>query len=205
MPYGYLGTTPNQQLNNSGVFSVEEALALKNVGELGGSLELIQSQTVSGVSAINFTSIQGSTYDVHFLTTNDITVGTDGAELKIRLYESGVLETASVYQCAFQRGRVDGTFTEYYTTTRDSFWIGLGTGNASNETQQGYFYFYNLNDSTKYSFNSYQLMDTQTDAVQQMIFGGCALPQASTVDGISFYPSSGTVTGTAKLYGVKQI
>jgi len=37
MPYGYLGTTPNQQLNNSGVFSVEEALALKNVGELGGA------------------------------------------------------------------------------------------------------------------------------------------------------------------------
>ena len=43
MPYGYLGTTPNQQLNNSGVFSVEEALALQKVGELGGSMELIEA------------------------------------------------------------------------------------------------------------------------------------------------------------------
>ena len=192
-------------MSNSGVFDVNDIRYLMDYQQWSGvgTLELIQTQVVSGVSAIDFTSIQGSTYDVHFLTTNDITVGTDGAELKIRLYESGVLETASVYQCAFQRGRVDGTFTEYYTTTRDSFWIGLGTGNASNETQQGYFYFYNLNDSTKYSFNSYQLMDTQTDAVQQMIFGSCVLPQASKVDGIRFYPSSGTVTGTASLYGIR--
>ena len=46
MPYGYLGTTPNQQKANSGVFSVEEALSLHKVGELGGSLEIIQTQTV---------------------------------------------------------------------------------------------------------------------------------------------------------------
>jgi len=192
-------------MSNSGIFDVNDIRYLMDYQQWSGvgNLELIQTQTVSGVSAIDFTSIQGSTYNVHFLTTNDITVGTDGAELKIRLYESGVLETASVYDCAFQRGRVDGTFSEYYTSTRDSFWIGLGTGNASNETQQGYFYFYNLNDSTTYSFNTYQLMDTQTDAVQQMIFGSCVLPQASVVDGIRFYPSSGTVTGTASLYGIR--
>ena len=34
---------------------------------LGGSLELIQSQTVSSVSSIAFTSIKESVYDVHFL------------------------------------------------------------------------------------------------------------------------------------------
>ena len=39
MPFGYLGTTPNQQLNNSGVFSVEEALQVQKDGEWGGSLQ----------------------------------------------------------------------------------------------------------------------------------------------------------------------
>ena len=33
MPFGYLGTTPNQQLNNSGVFSVSEALQVQKDGE----------------------------------------------------------------------------------------------------------------------------------------------------------------------------
>ena len=45
MPYGYLGTTPNQQKANSGVFSVEEALSLQKVGELGGTLQLITSNS----------------------------------------------------------------------------------------------------------------------------------------------------------------
>ena len=61
MPYGYLGTTPNQQLKNSGVFSVEEALALKNLGELGGSMELIQSQTASS-AVVNFTNLGAVSY-----------------------------------------------------------------------------------------------------------------------------------------------
>ena len=68
MPYGYLGTTPNQQLNNSGVFSVEEALSLQKVGELGGSLELIQTQTPSSAASIEFTSLKENKFDVHFLT-----------------------------------------------------------------------------------------------------------------------------------------
>mgnify|MGYP003118750348 CR=1 FL=1 len=63
MPYGYLGTTPNQQLNNSGVFSVEEALALQNVGELGGSMELIDEETISsGTATVDFTSIKENIY-----------------------------------------------------------------------------------------------------------------------------------------------
>ena len=78
MPYGYLGTTPNQQLNNSGVFSVEEALALKNVGELGGSLELIESQTVSSVSAINFTSIKGNKFNTHMIQVTNLTYDSSG-------------------------------------------------------------------------------------------------------------------------------
>ena len=50
MPYGYLGQTPNQQFKNSGVFSVGDAKALTDVGQLGGSLELIQEQTFSSTT-----------------------------------------------------------------------------------------------------------------------------------------------------------
>ncbi len=65
MPYGYLGTTPNQQLNNSGVFSVEEALALQKVGELGGSLELIETVVADdSVAYYDFDNL--GNYDVHF-------------------------------------------------------------------------------------------------------------------------------------------
>ena len=43
----------------------------------GGTLELIEEQTVSGVSAVNFTSIKENVYDVHFLTTTNFNPSDD--------------------------------------------------------------------------------------------------------------------------------
>ena len=67
MPYGYLGQTPNQQVKNSGVFSVGDAKALTDVGQLGGSLELIAEQTFTTTQFVDFTDIKENKYDVHFL------------------------------------------------------------------------------------------------------------------------------------------
>ena len=68
MPYGYLGTHPNQQKANSGVFTIADYVNTQDDKELGGSLELIaQSDHSSNVAVIDFTSIQESKYDVHCL------------------------------------------------------------------------------------------------------------------------------------------
>ena len=206
MPYGYLGTTPNQQLNNSGVFSVEEALALKNVGELGGSLELIESQIYSSgtVSAVDFTSIKGAKYDVHFLTWSNVDFASEQVPA-LRFFESGVLETASVYQFGLQGYSVGGSFTEN-RTTGDTYCL---LGNYTNDNTNGYAYIYNANNSSKYTYVTSQSMDDDQDASPDSIglFGGSMLPQASTVDGIRFTGSDSAnfSSFTVKLYGVKQI
>ena len=205
MPYGYLGTTPNQQLNNSGVFSVEEALALQNVGEFGGSLELIEEQTASSDSALNFTSIKGSRYNVHFMTINNIDVSSDATDMNFRFYESGVLESAGVYQYAFQQQWASSFVNDTKSTTATYLRANASIGNDTNETGQSYHYFYNLEDSSKYSFQTGEYLQLYSDSTMFVGFGGGVLPQASTVDGIQLYSSSGTFSGTVKLYGVKQI
>ena len=59
MAYSYTGVFPNQQLKNSGVFTVKDALNLEAVGEWGGSLELIEKQTVSGTPlTVDFDNIK---------------------------------------------------------------------------------------------------------------------------------------------------
>ena len=208
MPYGYLGTTPNQQLNNSGVFSVEEALALKNEGELGGSLELIFEQTTSGaVSFVDFTDIKENVYDVHYLAFNNVHQDTDNKKLQVQLYESGVLETASVYQTATQFYRADGTFIETNSTGTSGMRLTGNTGNDTNETSNGYFYGYNFGNSSKYSFLTFQSSDVDTTTGFQGEFGGGVLPQASVVDGIRLNFTGGNIDSGSnfKLYGVKQI
>ena len=65
----YLGTQPNDVKKNTGLYTPSEILQLTKDGSWGGSLELIESQTISSATAsINFTNIKGAKYDVHFLT-----------------------------------------------------------------------------------------------------------------------------------------
>ena len=193
---------------NSGVFSIDDINFLKDNQQYPsfGQLELIQTQTHStDVASIDFTSIQESTYNVHFLTLNDFQTSTDNTEVfEIQLYENGVLETGNVYHAAFQRARFNGTFTEYRKTTRNSLYINQNGGNATNEKSCGYVYFYNLGDSAKYSFATSHTIVTQNDSVHNMAFGSSVLPQASTVNGIRIKPDSGNYKSfTASLYGIR--
>ena len=179
---------------------------LGGVADLG-KLELIETQThTTDVASIDFTSIQESTYNVHFLTFDDFQTASDNVMVfQIQLYESGVLETASVYQHAFQRGRTTGTFSENKSTGLGYMSINQNGGNATNEKSCGYVYFYNLGDSAKYSFATQQTIVTQNDSVQNITFGSSVLPQASTVDGIRIKPSSGNYSSfTASLYGIAE-
>ena len=205
MPYGYLGTTPNQQKANSGVFSVEEALALQNVGELGGSLEHIETKTISGDATAIFTSIKEAKYDVHFLEIIDFQPTTDGSDLRIRFYESGTEESASVYEFAYQYGTASGTFSDVNDSSETYLRATFNTGNTTNEKANSYNYFYNLGNSSKYSFQTMQTVLTDSNTAFNMALGGGVLPQASTVDQIKLYRGAGTFSCTAKLYGVKQI
>ncbi len=208
MPYGYLGTTPNQQLNNSGVFSVEEALALKNVGELGGSLELIQTQTPSSAASIEFTSLKENKFDVHFLTYEDVLIGTDNQTLIYQLSNNGGTSYITTgYQYAGQFGNSGGTFFEHKSTDSADVPMCVSAGTSTNERVNGYTYYYNLGDSSKYSFSTYQATHLGTTTNYTMNFGGGCYPTAETHNAIkiSNLGASSSITGTFKLYGVKQI
>lgn len=204
----YLGTQPNDVKKNTGLYTPSEILQLEKDGNWGGSLELIQEQTTSGaVSFVDFTDIKENVYDVHYLAFNNVHQDTDNKKLQVQLYESGVLETASVYQSAGQFYRADGTFIEVNSTGTSGMRLTGNTGNATNETSNGYFYGYNFGNSSKYSFLTYISSDMDTTTGFQGEFGGGVLPQASVVDGIRLNFTGGNIDSGSnfKLYGVKQI
>ena len=207
MPFGYLGTTPNQKVKNSGVFSVSEALQVQKDGEWGGSLELIEEQTVSNVSAVDFTSIKQEKFDVHYMTVNNFQPASDNHYIAYRLYESGTLETAAVYQQARQYGIANGTFGEARSTGVDEVTVSHATGTDDQETNNCYIYFYNLGNSAKYSFSTSHSSGEQAGGSANFEFAGAVLPQTSTVDGIRILTDQGSNIehATIKLYGVKQI
>ena len=205
MPFGYLGTTPNQQIKNSGVFSVSEALQVQKDGEWGGSLQLIEEKSISGVSSAIFTDIKEAKYDVHFLQIIDYQPVSDGTDIRIRFYESGVEESASVYLFSFEYMTQGGSRQEVDSTGESYLRATFNTGNSTNEKANSYIYFYNLGVSTKYSYQTMHTVLTNNSTDLNVAFGGGVLPQASTVNQIKLYNGSGNFTCTANLYGVKKI
>tara|TARA_B000000557_G_C20811161_1_gene460186 strand:+ start:3162 stop:3758 length:597 start_codon:yes stop_codon:yes gene_type:complete len=196
----YIGTQPNDVKKNTGLYTPSEILQLTKDGSWGGSLELIEEQTFSSSSGVDFTSIQENKYDVHLLQYNiDLS---SYRQLYLRFYESGVLETASVYQYGQQFGSTSGSFSEQNSTGATQIFL-----NFTNQHQnQGYIYLYNLGNSSKYSYTTHHsFVDDSGNSRFFFEFGGGVLPQTSTVDGIRFFPQADTFDGSAKLYGVKKI
>jgi hypothetical protein len=207
----YIGTQPNDVKKNIGVYSPSQILKLTKDGNWSGSLEFIAEQTTSGAVSYNFTSIKEAKYNVHLLQISKLTVPSGSQSWGIRFYESGVLETASVYQYSYQEQGVGGAGVEN-KSTGESF-IKFNNTGSEQWVANIYVYFYNLGDSGKYSFCTFQGMPQRNtsggsynDAGTYARYGGGFLGQSSVVDGIQIYNSATTSTGgTAKLYGVKEI
>ena len=177
-----------------------------------GKLIHIETQTPSGVTTVDFTSIKEDVYKVHLVTWS-LETNNDNIVPSVRLHESGTLETASVYKEAYQEVVSDGSNenTGAQTSTRsasnDEIRIGENVGNASLEFGTGYFYIWNAGNSTYHtSISSHSTTLAPTNEVYIHIGGG-VLPQASTVDGFRIYPqndATAQLTGTVSLYGVAQ-
>ena len=178
---------------------------LGGVADLG-KLELIETQTVSGVSTVDFTSIDESTYNVHLMTVNNYQhTDTSSGFAGIRFYESGTLETASVYQIAYQRGDSNAAFGEVRATANAQLVQFRNFGGAdSNHSGNGYSYFYNLGDSSKYSFQTAHSSYLDNSSNSEFIFGSGFLPQTSVVDGIRVFAGAGNLSATISLYGIAE-
>ena len=203
MPYGYLGTQPNQTVKNTGVLSVTEAAELQSQGKLGGSLEFIAEQTISNI-LVDFTSLQENKYDVLVFKFINVKLNATG-NIAMRLSNDGgssFIETN--YQYSWQRGTSTGTFDEVKNANRNRLIIaGDTTSTGSNNM---YVYCYNFGNPSKYSFVTTQtvLGDATTTTIN---FGGGVQPTAEVHNAVRFgsLDFNALASGTIKLYGVKQI
>jgi hypothetical protein len=208
--YGRIGTEVAQSFrNNNGIFTPKDILELdaENKWTNFGQLELIQTQTYSStVSTVDFTSIQEDVYDVHFMTFSQMSGANDNvATMNIRFYENGVVENAN-YQVARQNAGLNPSvgFNEDKNTSSDRIKTLFGSGTATGENDGGYAYFYNLGDSTKYSFCSFHTVGLTNEAYLMSAFGLGVLPQTSHVDGIQVKVDSGNYNDfLVSLYGIR--
>ena len=187
---------------NSGVFNIDDINFLKDNQQYPnfGQLELIQTQTVSSVTAVNFQTL--GDFNVHFLTLTNMESSTNNIRYGLRFYENGVLETGTNYVWTYAQQLSNASGSELGETSRTSIAIQIEQPTGFNSG--GYTYLYNLLDSTKYSVITNQHIRVSNSMIAE--FGMGVLSQASLVDGfqISGYDSSTpSFSGTLSLYGIR--
>jgi hypothetical protein len=204
----YLGTQFNNTVQNSGLYTPSEILQLTKEGSWGGSLELIEEQTISGnVAQVDFTDIKENIYDVHRLEIINARSDTDDKDFSLRVSVGGTFDVGANYHRALMSVGGDTGVEQSFATTSSQMDITLHTGNATNEKANSYIYIYNAGNSAKYTFNTNQSTTINVNNVYKMIFGGGLYDQTGIVDGFRiFMDGSGNIeSGVFKLYGVKQI
>jgi len=208
MPFGYIGQNQTkQQVKNSGVLSSFDISHLEKQGHTGGSLELIESQTISSDTAqVDFTNIKGAKYDVHVLQASNIKNATDNQQFSIRMSVGGTFDTDNDYQRAIYTLSADGGSDESRDSNINQIFFTLNQGNATNEKGNGHAYFYNLHNSSKMSFVTLQTTTINVNGWYKQNFGGGVYDQTASVDGIRICMSNGSniASGVFKLYGIKQ-
>ena len=202
--FGYIPESPEQKFGqNQGILTPTDIYDLTRADKYTnyGQLELIETQTVSASTTAELTSLQESTYNVHFVT---FALNLGGGSLTVTLSNDGgsTYETSG-YQKGAQYGSVGGTFGEDRSTSNAN--IGDFGSASANNMKNGYLYFYNLGDSSKYSFTTYHSMLEHNTLTNFMLFGSSVRTTAEVNNAIRFSTNSAsTMTGTVSLYGIKE-
>ena len=207
--YGYIPEAPEQSaFNNKGIFKPKDIYNLDQADKWTpqlGQLELIETQTVSDVNFVDFTNLKENEYNVHFVTVSNLQATGSSTSNGVQLFESGVLETSSVYAYAYQEQDL-GTSTVTENRNDSSSTLGIDYDHDAQTPRNNYFYLYNAGDSSKYTFATWHYAGINNGGLVYK-FGSGVLKQTSVVDGFRIINASGSLNiniDSVSVYGIKE-
>ena len=192
--------------SNKGVLTPNQIIELDNQNKFTkyGQLEFIETATVSStVSTISLDNLNGTEYDVHFVTYVNVVPETDNRHIRIRFKVDGSTVTANDYKYAQFRNTAS-TGDNLKANNDSKIWLAYNCGSASGETLNGHFYMYNANDGSKYTYTEGRAIHINKDSNQSTNFHRGVSDATTVIDGIEFGTSGdGIQSGTFSIYGIR--
>ncbi len=170
---------------------------------MAGKLVQVATSTVtSAVASVTLTGIDSD--DVYMLAFNNVSPTTNQVDLRARVTESGTANTTSNYDRAVIGFRANDTYLDLSATNESSWDFGNNTGTGTSETTNGIIYIFNANNSSEYTFITFEIVEFDHSETTLGMAGGMVFTSASAVNGIELFfdSSSTTETGTFTLYKV---
>jgi len=178
----YIGTQPNNVVKNSGLYTPSEILQLTKDGSWGGSLEHIQTKTISDDSAVAFDDL--GNYKVHLFQWKNIHLD-DNRDQNLRVKVGGSVQSASsTYARAMQVGSSSQDQDKDPNLDRLRLWAQ--TGADTGESVSGFLWMYCALDSTKYTTFNQQYAKIIYNGNFEGNFGGGAYKVNNVLSGVHF-------------------
>jgi hypothetical protein len=156
-------------------------------------LTLISAQTFTTASTVDFSNTLSATYD-HYVLQVTLSASADG-DLNFRYRVSGSDNTTTNYN--YQLGDLVGTSTNIARLTgqTNGRLAGIQNGVRTSATTTFYMPFASVNKN----YTSQASVRTDATTYINQIYGG--FNDSTSFTGLTVYPSSGTITGSMRLYG----
>jgi hypothetical protein len=169
----------------------------------GGAWTLLSTVTASSASTVDFTTNIDSTYRTYVIIGSEVVASID-TDLNLRFYDNGTLNTSAEYD--YNHVRLEGiTLNDNQADNAAAVNLTAGTnagvGRGANMVEI-------VIDNPSASKTQYKAKyEVQADQAGDIFrtMGVLAMEKGSAytnVDGVRLYPTSGTLSGTFKLYGI---
>ena len=168
---------------------------------MAGQLVQVDTKTVTGaVSSVTLTGIDSD--DVYMVAMSGMQPASD-SQIYARVTTSGTADTDSEYDYGAKYLKADGSFANDGSTNSDR-WVPTSTQESDYGGYSMIMYLYNFNNSSDYSFITYEEVHIQggTTSLRGLQGGGTHTVNEAN-DGINFSMGSGNIdSGTFTLYKV---
>ena len=172
---------------------------------MAGQLVQVATSTVtSAVASVTLTGIDSD--DVYIITVMGYIPETDDKDLfgRITKASDSSADSTANYDRAEKLLRTDTTYSDSSATNETQWRLANGTGNATGETAHCILYLYNFNNSSEYSFITFEQTGLNKTSVHMGKQGGAVMTVAQSCNGINFFVEGGgnIDSGTFTLYKV---
>lgn len=172
----------------------------------GAALTLVQSQTVSGVSSIDFTTGIDNSSDVYLFELADMVSTTDASDLLVRMSTNGGSSYLQGTEYDYAREGLTGAAgaASGAGASTSSIIPINASGNSTGEYFSGFMKLYAPSGTSRYKGVTGQITTFQSTPVfVHWGFGG-VIKTTSAINAVRFVMSAGNISGTITLWKLKK-
>ena len=169
-----------------------------------GALTLLSTVTASGSSTADIETTFSSTYQNYLIIASGITSSNDSVSFAMRMKIGGTYQSDASYKGHFDNstsgfGGYSGAISNATVQLTPFGSLGNGAGKSLNFSMN----VYNASNTSLYKHMSLTGSVEKQNGETAVVFGsGSYTGSTAALTGVQFYASSGTISGTFRLYGI---